>query len=128
MRGNWATSPVSTLERSRPRGGRLRVKRTGHWLPKDGKRLSGHKEVPITRLRKRFGMLVAKQASGPASAKAYIPTRCAIVSPPKPPFGGPEHVLKYLGRYTHRVAISNHRLVSLAEGRVTFRWRDSPSP
>jgi hypothetical protein len=34
-------------------------------------------------------------------------------------------VLRYLGRYTHRVAISNHRLVSLADGQVTFRWRDS---
>jgi hypothetical protein len=43
----------------------------------------------------------------------------------KPPFGGPEYVLQYLGRYTHRVAISNHRLVSFAEGKVTFRWRDS---
>ncbi len=43
----------------------------------------------------------------------------------KPPFGGPEHVLQYLGRYTHRVAISNHRLVSFAEEKVTFRWRDS---
>jgi hypothetical protein len=43
----------------------------------------------------------------------------------KPPFGGPEYVLHYLGRYTHRVAISNHRLVSLANGQVTFRWRDS---
>jgi len=43
----------------------------------------------------------------------------------KPPFGGPEYVLHYLGRYTHRVAISNHRLVSLADGQVTFRWRDS---
>jgi hypothetical protein len=43
----------------------------------------------------------------------------------KPPFGGPEHVLRYLGRYTHRVAISNHRLVSFADGQVTFRWRDS---
>src|SRR5271165_3808792 len=43
----------------------------------------------------------------------------------KPPFGGPEHALRYLGAYTHRVAISNHRLVSLAEGQVTFRWRDS---
>jgi hypothetical protein len=43
----------------------------------------------------------------------------------KRPFGGPEHVLQYLGRYTHRVAISNHRLVSLTEGKVTFRWRDS---
>ena len=43
----------------------------------------------------------------------------------KRPFGGAEHALRYLGCYTHRVAISNHRLVSLAEGRVTFRWRDS---
>jgi hypothetical protein len=43
----------------------------------------------------------------------------------KRPFGGPEHLLRYLGRYTHRVAISNHRLVSFADGTVTFRWRDS---
>ncbi len=43
----------------------------------------------------------------------------------KPPFGGPDYVLHYLGRYTHRVAISNHRLVSLTDGQVTFRWRDS---
>ena len=43
----------------------------------------------------------------------------------KPPFGGPEHVLKYLARYTHRVAISNGRLVSLADDRVSFHWRDS---
>lgn len=43
----------------------------------------------------------------------------------KRPFGGPEYVLQYLGRYTHRVAISNHRLVSFADGQVTFRWRDS---
>src|ERR1700758_4707621 len=43
----------------------------------------------------------------------------------KRPFGGPEYVLHYLGRYAHRVAISNHRLVSFADGQVTFRWRDS---
>jgi hypothetical protein len=43
----------------------------------------------------------------------------------KPPFGGPEYVLQYLGRYTHRVAISNHRLVSFIEEQITFRWRDS---
>ena len=42
----------------------------------------------------------------------------------KKPFGGPEHVLQYLARYTHRVAISNHRLLSFAEGQVTFRWKD----
>jgi hypothetical protein len=42
----------------------------------------------------------------------------------KPPFGGPAQVLKYLARYTHRVAISNARLLKLEEGRVTFRYRD----
>jgi predicted RNA-binding Zn-ribbon protein involved in translation (DUF1610 family) len=42
----------------------------------------------------------------------------------KPPAGGPEQVLKYLARYTHRVAISNHRLVAFEVGEVTFRWKD----
>ena len=43
----------------------------------------------------------------------------------KPPFGGPAQVLAYLGRYTHRVAISNQRLLSLKDGKVTFSWRDN---
>jgi Putative transposase/Transposase zinc-binding domain len=42
----------------------------------------------------------------------------------KHPFGGPEHVLHYLARYTHRVAISDHRLLSFTDGNVTFRWKD----
>lgn len=42
----------------------------------------------------------------------------------KPPFGGAEHVLQYLARYTHRVAISNHRILSVDESHVTFRWKD----
>jgi hypothetical protein len=42
----------------------------------------------------------------------------------KPPFGGPRHVLHYLARYTHRAAISNHRIVNFADGQVTFRWKD----
>lgn len=42
----------------------------------------------------------------------------------KPPFGGPEQVLKYLARYTHRVAISNDRLLTWERGCVTFRWKD----
>jgi len=42
----------------------------------------------------------------------------------KPPFGGPVHVLKYLARYTHRVAISNRRLIDIENGRVRFRWKD----
>jgi hypothetical protein len=42
----------------------------------------------------------------------------------KPPLGGPEQVLKYLARYTHRVAIANHRLLKVEDGRVFFTWKD----
>jgi len=42
----------------------------------------------------------------------------------KPAFGGPKKVLRYLGRYTHRIAISNHRLLAFDGERVTFRWKD----
>jgi hypothetical protein len=42
----------------------------------------------------------------------------------KPPFGGPDQVLAYLGRYTHRVAISNARLVSVTDEHIAFRWKD----
>jgi hypothetical protein len=42
----------------------------------------------------------------------------------KPPFAGPEKVLDYLGRYTHRVAISNHRIIEVQDGKVTFSYRD----
>ena len=42
----------------------------------------------------------------------------------KPPFGGPQHVLEYLGRYTHRVAISNNRLIGFDGDEVQFRWKD----
>jgi len=42
----------------------------------------------------------------------------------EPPFGGPQHVLDYLGRYTHRVALSNDRLLAVEHGQVTFQWKD----
>jgi hypothetical protein len=42
----------------------------------------------------------------------------------KPLFGGPQQVLEYLGRYTHRAAISNRRLLQLEEGQVSFQWKD----
>jgi hypothetical protein len=42
----------------------------------------------------------------------------------RPPFGGPDQVLNYLARYTHRVAISNYRLLELRDGQVSFLWRD----
>ncbi len=46
----------------------------------------------------------------------------------KPPFGGPQYVLEYLGRYTHRVAISNRRLLKLEDGQVSFQWKDYRDP
>ena len=42
----------------------------------------------------------------------------------KPPFGGPQQVLNYLGQYTHRIAISNHRLLSIDDGKVSFLYKD----
>ena len=46
----------------------------------------------------------------------------------KRPFGGPQQVLEYLGRYTHRVAIANSRLLELSDGQVRFRWKDYRHP
>jgi putative transposase len=64
--------------------------------------------------------------SDPASFARYLaPLRKSKwVVYAKPPFGGPERVLDYLGRYTHRVAISNNRLQQLKDGRVTFAYKD----
>jgi hypothetical protein len=54
--------------------------------------------------------------------------KCEWVVYAKPPFGGPERVLDYLGRYTHRVAISNHRLKASNDGQVTFAYKDYKQP
>jgi len=60
-----------------------------------------------------------------AFARYLVPLRkCKWVVYAKAPFGGPQHVLEYLGRYTHRVAISNHRLLALENGQVSFEWKD----
>ena len=60
-----------------------------------------------------------------AFAKYLAPARIAEwVVYAKPPFGGPQQVLEYLGRYTHRVAISNNRLIGFADGKVSFHWKD----
>ena len=67
-----------------------------------------------------------KPLSQPAAFEAVCEKAAAVnwVVHSKPPFGGPRRVLKYLARYTHRVAISNHRLRSLENGRVSFEWKD----
>jgi len=80
----------------------------------------------FARGRLRFSGQLAGFAS-PARFQSWLRTfkKSDWVIYAKPPFGGPAHVLKYLARYRHRVAISNGRLLSCEQGRVTFRWRDS---
>lgn len=71
-----------------------------------------------------FGTLGDLRASC-AFTKALRPLRkMSWVVYAKPPFGSPAHVLAYLGRYTHRVAIANSRLISMEDGAIRFRWRD----
>ncbi|MDX3911741.1 MAG: IS91 family transposase [Sphingobium sp.] len=82
-------------------------------------------ETAHTRGRLRFSGTLAKfdDADVFAAAARRLRRKNWVVYA-KPPFGSPEHVLAYLGRYTHRVAIANSRLVSADDSSVVFRWRD----
>jgi hypothetical protein len=100
--------------------------------------------LPITVLRKLFrGKLVAGLREAFRQGRLDFPGTLAPLKPEaafgaflrsvyrqkwvvygKPPFGSPAHVLQYLARYTHRVAISNHRLVEVTDTTVSFRWKD----
>ena len=71
-----------------------------------------------------FGNLASLAQSAAFARRARELRRIEWVVFAKPPFGGPEQVLAYLGRYTHRVAISNTRLISMDDGKITFRWKD----
>jgi len=75
----------------------------------------------------RVGTLESLQDPA-AFARALAPVReTEWVVYAKPPFGGPAQVLEYLGRYTHRVAISNNRLLAIEQGQVSFRWKRLPA-
>lgn len=94
--------------------------------------------LPVTVLRRRFRTLLCRRLRGAArsgklqrlpaevSAEAIIRAAAAKewVTYAKAPFGGPEQVLEYLSQYTHRVAISNSRILAYENHQVTFRWRD----
>jgi hypothetical protein len=100
--------------------------------------------LPITVLRKLYrGKLVAGLRDAFRAGRLDFPGTLAPLKPEaafraflrslyrqtwvvyaKPPFGSPAHVLHYLARYTHRVAISNHRLVNVTDETVSFRWKD----
>ena len=71
-----------------------------------------------------FGELASLADADAFAAHAAMLRRVDWVVYAKRPFGGPEQVLAYLGRYTHRVAIANSRLVGMADGKVSFRWKD----
>jgi hypothetical protein len=88
-----------------------------------GKYLAGWRRA-FTRQQLRFAGSVTDLAE-PAAFAAFVATCRATdwVVYAKPPFAGPAQVLEYLGRYTHRVAISNDRLVSVEDGQVRFRWK-----
>jgi hypothetical protein len=90
-----------------------------------GKFVAGLRALHAERRLSFHGSLVALQ--NPKAFAAWLRPlfRSPWVVYSKRPFGGAQHALRYLGQYTHRVAISNHRLLTLNDGMVTIRWRDS---
>jgi hypothetical protein len=120
---------------------------TGGGLALDGNRwVAGRNDffLPVRVLSRVFrGKFLAGLRAAFQRGRLRFPGRLAVLARPgrfrrlltetvrtewfvyaKPPWGGAATVLKYLARYTHKAAISNHRLVALADGRVTFRWKD----
>jgi len=84
-------------------------------LPAGGLRLYREGVEPSGSLRKVSGYIsVLLSRTSPVARVVYA----------KRPFASPEQVLAYLGRYTHRVAISNNRLIGIEDGAVRFRWKD----
>ena len=89
-----------------------------------GKLVAGLRDA-YTQGRLHFpGALAALATEAPFRAWLRSLYRHPWVVYAKPPFGSPSHVLHYLARYTHRVAISNHRLVAVTDDTVAFRWKD----
>jgi hypothetical protein len=100
--------------------------------------------LPVRALSRVFrGKFLAGLRAAFENGKLFLPGSLAALAEPRPragwcsslyakdwvvyakePFGGPAQVLKYLARYTHRVAISNSRLLELRDGRLTFRYQD----
>ena len=84
-------------------------------LPAGGLRLYREGVEPSGSLRKVSGYIsILLSRTSPVARVVFA----------KRPFAGPEQVLDYVGRYTHRVAISNNRLISMDDGKVRFRWKD----
>jgi len=102
-----------------------------HWLPsKPGFFLPVQVLSSVFRgkLLSKLNSYLSKGKIAPPTEDPLTPLRKAArkgwVVYCKPPFAGPEQVLRYLGRYANRIAISNERLVEMAQDQVTFRWED----
>jgi hypothetical protein len=105
-----------------PGGG---VTTSGKWKParSNGKFLFPVKAMS-TVFRARFVAVLRSQFKGlePSFFNALFNTPWVVYA--KRPFEGPKHVIEYLGRYTHKVAISNHRILDIQNDQVTFRYKD----
>jgi hypothetical protein len=104
--------------------------KAGHWKRA---RSNGHFLFPVKAMSKVYRarfvaalrtLLAEKQ--WPVPEKSFFDTlfRHEWVVYAKRPFAGPEQVIEYLGRYTHKIAISNHRLVNVDDTHVSFTWKD----
>jgi hypothetical protein len=99
---------------------------TGGGLTGDGKWQSSRKKffLPVKVLSRKFRgkfLFYLKQTGLPFDTALY---QDELVVYCKPPFKNASKVIEYLGRYTHRVAISNHRILGIENGNVAFSWRD----
>jgi hypothetical protein len=108
-----------------PDGGRWVACRAGFFLPvRVLSRVFRGKFVDLLKRAWVDGRIRGVEDGGALARLIDASVRHDWVVYAKPPFGGPARVLKYLARYTHRIAISNRRLVSTDDRTVTFRWRD----
>jgi hypothetical protein len=125
--GGLACDPAGRLEQP----ARWLSCRPGFFLPVRvlsrlfrGKYLAGLRQAYSAGRLRLAGEAAALAEEGAFTAWLTALYRREWVVYAKPPFGGPQQVLKYLARYTHRVALSNDRLLASADGEVTFRWQD----
>lgn len=108
-----------------------RLRRRGFLFPVRvlSKLFRGKYLAALDTMRTRQSLRFAGRSASLTDVLAWATLRRELAGTPwvvyaKPPFGGPERVLKYLSRYTHRVAISNHRILFVGDGVVRFQWKD----
>jgi hypothetical protein len=108
-----------------PDGSRWIACQSGFFLPvRVLSKVFRGKFIDLLKRARAAGKLLGTEDNGDFNRLLNASVKHDWVVYAKPPFGGPERVLKYLARYTHRIAISNRRLVSMDDQNVTFNWKD----